>query len=78
LYFVRGLSADFRFKNFNGGVYSDFEMTSLPALAPTTERQGGRFVFRTSRYTGGRVGAGGLEIKTDNLNGDIRVLEHHE
>jgi hypothetical protein len=78
LYFARGLSADFRFKNFNGGVYSDFEMTSLPALAPTTERHDGKFVFRTSRFTGGRVGAGGPEIKVDNLNGDIRVLERHE
>jgi hypothetical protein len=78
LYFTHGLSADFRFKNFNGGVYSDFEMTSLPALAPTTERHDGKFVFRTSRYTGGRVGAGGPEIKADNLNGDIRVLERHE
>jgi hypothetical protein len=78
LYFVRGLSADFRFKNFNGGVYSDFEMTSLPALAPTTERHDVKFVFRTSRFTGGRVGAGGPEIKADNLNGDIRVLERHE
>lgn len=78
LYFVHGLSADFRFKNFNGGVYSDFEMTSLPALAPTTERRDGKFVFRTSRFTGGRVGAGGPEIKADNLNGDIRVLERHE
>jgi hypothetical protein len=78
LYFARGLSADFRFKNFNGGVYSDFEMTSLPALAPTTERHDGKFVFRTSRFTGGRVGAGGPEIKVDNLNGYIRVLERHE
>jgi hypothetical protein len=78
LYFTHGLSADFRFKNFNGGVYSDFEMTSLPALAPTTERHDGKFVFRTSRYTGGRVGAGGPEIKADNLNGDIRILERHE
>jgi len=78
LYFTRDLSADFRFKNFNGGVYSDFEMTSLPALAPTTERHDGKFVFRTSRFTGGRVGSGGLEIKADNLNGDIRVLERHE
>ncbi len=78
LYFVHGLSADFRFKNFNGGVYSDFAMTSLPALAPTTERHGDKFVFRTSRFTGGRVGAGGLEIKAENLNGDIRVLERHE
>jgi hypothetical protein len=78
LYFNHGLSADFRFKNFNGGVYTDFPMTSLPAPAPTSERHDGKFVFRTSHFIGGRVGAGGLEIKADNLNGDIRVLERHE
>jgi hypothetical protein len=78
LYFARGLSADFRFKTMNGHIYSDFEMTSLPAKAATSERHDGKFVFRTDRYTGGRVGAGGMEIKADNLNGDIRVLERHE
>jgi len=75
LYFTRGLSADFRFKTMNGHVYSDFAMTSLPIKAATSERHDGKFVFRTDRYTGGRVGGGGLEIKADNLNGDIRVLE---
>jgi len=78
LYFTRGLSADFRFKTMNGHIYSDFEMTSLPARVASSERHDGRFVFRTDRYTGGRVGSGGLEIKADNLNGDIRVLERHE
>jgi hypothetical protein len=75
LYFTHDLSADFRFKTFNGHIYSDFPMTSLPAQPVHTENNGGKFVFRTDRYTGGRVGAGGLEIKADNLNGDIRVLE---
>jgi hypothetical protein len=75
LYFPRGLSADFRFKTFNGHVYTDFPMSSLPAQPVRAENQGGRFIYRSDRYTGGRVGAGGLEIKADNLNGDIRVLE---
>jgi len=39
------------------------------------ERRNGKLVFRTDRYTGGRVGSGGPEIKLENLNGDIRVLE---
>lgn len=78
LYFVRGLSADFRFKTMNGGVYTDFAMTSLPAQPVRAEGHDGRFVFHTDRFTGGRVGAGGIEIKTDTLNGDIRVLERHE
>ena len=39
------------------------------------ERKNGRFVYRSDRYTGGRAGSGGPEIKLENLNGDIRVLE---
>ena len=78
LYFNRGLAGDFRFKTMNGAVLSDFEMTSFPAQPVNTERHGTRFVFRSDRYTGGRVGSGGPEIKTENLNGDIRILERHE
>jgi len=78
LYFVRGLSGDFRFKTMNGAVYSDFDMTSLPAQPVSTERQGTKFVFRSDRFTGGRIGSGGPEIKAENLNGDIRILERHE
>ena len=78
LYFVRGLAGDFRFKTMNGAVYSDFEMTSLPSQPASAEHRGTKFVFRTDRFTGGRVGSGGPEIKAENLNGDIRVLERHE
>jgi hypothetical protein len=76
--FVRGLAADFRFKTMNGNVYSDFEMTSLPPQQVSGERHGDKFVFRSDRFTGGRIGAGGPEIKAENLNGEIRVLERHE
>ena len=75
LYFVRGLAGDFRFKTMNGAVYSDFEMTSLPAQPVSAEHHGTKFVFRSDRFTGGRVGSGGPEIKAENLNGEIRVLE---
>ena len=78
LYFVHGLSGDFRFKTMNGKVYSDFELTSLPAKPASGEMHGTKFVFRSDRYTGGRIGSGGPEIKAENLNGDIRVLERHE
>jgi hypothetical protein len=78
LLFARGLSADFRFKTFNGGVYSDFPVTTLPAHAMTEERHAGKVVFHTDRFTAGRVNAGGPEIKIENLNGDIRILENHE
>jgi len=75
LYFTRNLSADFRFKNFNGEVYSDFMVTSLPLRSIQEERDGRRHIFRADRYTGGRVGTGGVEIETENLNGDIRIRE---
>lgn len=75
LTFVRGLSADFRFKTMNGNIYSDFAMTALPAREVSAERHGGKFIFHSDRFTGGRVGSGGPEIKAENLNGDIRVLE---
>jgi len=78
LLFARGLSADFRFKTFNGGVYSDFPVTTLPAHATTEERHAGKVVFHADRFTAGRVNAGGPEIKIENLNGDIRILENHE
>jgi putative adhesin len=78
LYFQKSLSADFRFKTFNGGVYSDFPVTSLPLRAMEQERRGTKVVFRTDRFSGGRVGSGGPEIRLENLNGDIRILENHD
>lgn len=77
LTFAQNLSADFRFKNFNGGIYTDYELTQLPPQASTQERKNGKFVFRADRFTGGRVGAGGPEIKVENLNGAIRILQRH-
>jgi hypothetical protein len=78
LYFARNLSADFRFKTFNGGVYSDFLLAALPQQAVKEERRNGKLILRADRYTGGRVGNGGPEIRVENFNGDIRVLERHD
>ncbi len=78
LRFAHDLSADFRFKTFNGGVYSDFPVTALPVHALQEEHRGGKIIFRADRYTGARVNSGGPEIKVENLNGDIRILENHE
>ena len=78
LRFAQGLAADFRFKTFNGGIYSDFPVTALPVHAVQEEHHGAKVVFRADRYTGVRIGSGGPEIKIENLNGDIRILENHE
>ena len=78
LYFVRNLSADFRFKTMNGGIFTDFPMTALPGQVSQPEHRNGRFVFHADRFTGGRIGSGGPEIKAENLNGSIRILERHD
>jgi hypothetical protein len=78
LLFARGLSADFRFKTFNGAVYSDFPVTTMPVHAPQEEHHDSKVVYHADRFTAGRVSAGGPEIKIENLNGDIRILENHE
>lgn len=77
LNFAQNLSADFRFKNFNGGVYTDYDLAALPPREGTEERREGKFVYRSDRFMGGRVGAGGPEIKVENLNGAIRILQRH-
>jgi len=78
LQFARDLSADFKFKTFNGGIYSDFPVTALPVQGMKEERHGTKVIFRADRYTGARVNSGGPQIKVENLNGDIRILENHE
>jgi hypothetical protein len=50
----------------------------LPVRAVQEEHRGAKVVFRADRYTGVRVNSGGPEIKVENLNGDIRILENHE
>jgi hypothetical protein len=78
LQFARDLSADFRFKTFNGGIYSDFPVTAMPVAAMQQERRGNKVIFRADRYTSARIASGGPQIKVENLNGDIRILENHE
>jgi len=78
LRFAQGLAADFRFKTFNGSIYSDFPVTALPVRAVQEEHHGAKVVFHADRYTGVRINSGGPEIKVENLNGDIRILENHE
>jgi hypothetical protein len=78
LYFLPKLSADLRFKTFNGEVFSDFQMSSLPPRQPEEQRTSSKFVFRADRFTGGRVAAGGPEIKIETLNGDIHIRERHD
>jgi hypothetical protein len=72
--FRPGLAADVRVKTFNGQAYTDFDVTPLPALSPVSERRDGKFIYRSDRSTGLRIGNGGPEFKFDTLNGSIRII----
>src|SRR6516165_4268934 len=66
------------FQTVNGSIYSDFPVAALPVRPMQEEHHGAKVIYRADRYTGVRIGAGGPEIKVQNLNGDIRILENHE
>ena len=69
------LNADIRLKTFNGSVYTDFDVTSVPRVDRTVEvRNGTRRVYRRGEYQTVRVGKGGPEFSFDTLNGSIYVL----
>jgi len=72
--FRPGLAADVRVKTFNGQAYTDFDVIPLPALSPVSERRDGKFIYRTDRSTGLRIGNGGPEFNFDTLNGSIRII----
>ncbi len=76
LEFPKPLNADFQIKTMNGHVYSGFEMTPLPDESETkVTEQGMKRIVSRNRFAGGRVGHGGIEIKVEGLNGDIRIVE---
>ena len=71
--FPPDLTADVRTKTFNGALYTDFEVSALPVAAASPERRDGKFVYRSHRVTGVRIGAGGPELNFDTLNGNVYI-----
>lgn len=71
--FQRGLSANLLFKTFNGQIYSDFDVTALATPVSQPERSDGRFVYRSNREHGARVGQGGPELRFETLNGNVNL-----
>lgn len=68
------LAARLRMKTFNGGLFTDFDATALPAPRPVAERRNGYFVYRSSAHTEVQVGRGGPTITLESFNGNVRVL----
>ena len=76
LEFPKPLNADFQTKTMNGHIYSGFEMTPLPDESETkVTEQGMKRIVSRNRFAGGRTGRGGIEVKVEGLNGDIRIVE---
>jgi len=73
--FQRDLSADLRFKTFNGGVYTDFPVTAVSNIAGRFQRDGNRYVYKSNEFETARVGRGGPTIELDGFNGDVRILQ---
>jgi hypothetical protein len=72
--FPADLAADLRMKTFNGGLFTDFDVESLPQPAAVAERRDGWFVYRSNQFALARAGGGGPELTFETFNGDVRVL----
>jgi len=72
IYLQPDLSANLRFKTFNGGVYTDFDVLPLPTTGEASV-EGAKFVYRSRGTMRGRVGNGGPELSFDTLNGTVRM-----
>ncbi len=77
--FSAKLAADFQLKTLNGDIYTDYPSTYLPNKTATeSSRHKGRFVYRSHRRQGVRIGAGGPEISMETLNGDIVIANKNK
>lgn len=71
--FRPGLNANVRMKTMNGGMFTDFPVAALPVAAMQPERRDGKFVWKSNRSTGVRIGRGGVELIFETLNGDVLI-----
>jgi hypothetical protein len=75
LKFPQRPSADFFLKTFNGGIYTDFDVIHLPSTPTKGKRIKGKFIYKSNRFQGVRIGRGGPKIKMDTLNGDLLIVQ---
>jgi hypothetical protein len=73
------LAATLRMKSFNGGLFTDYEVQSMPApKLVAAERRDGMYVYRSTDFTTVSVGGGGPELTLETMNGDVRVLRRSQ
>src|SRR5579883_502151 len=71
--FRGGLNADVRMKTMNGEMYTDFPVSAMPVAAVQPEQRDGKFIYRSNRMTGVRIGSGGTELSFETLNGEVLI-----
>jgi hypothetical protein len=67
------LSADLRFKSFNGEARTDFDVEPLPYEKVVEHKEGDRRVFRMREWSIVRVARGGPQFSFETLNGNILI-----
>ena len=73
IYFQPVLDADLNFHTVNGGVYTDFDITTRPTKV-SGDNVNGKFVYRSDRRSmEARSGKGGPELTFNSVNGAIRL-----
>ena len=73
LWLQPGLSADLRFKTFNGEARTDFEIEPLPFEPVVEKKDGDRRVFKARQWSRVRVARGGPQLSFETLNGNILI-----
>ena len=77
--FIDDLNADLFMKTHNGGIFTNFEVSPVPASAwperarTKVEKSGTMKIYKTEP-DGVRVGSGGVPLEFDTFNGDIEII----
>lgn len=72
--YPKKLSAELRFKSFNGEFYTDYDVEYLPTKVTTKHvKRGKKKVYKVNEYTAVKVNKGGKVFKFETLNGNIYI-----
>jgi len=72
LYFASNPDADLNLNTLHGGVYADFDVTTLP-MTVKGENLNSRMIYRSGGEMKVRAGKGGPQLSLHTLNGSIRL-----
>ncbi len=69
------LSADVRFKTFQGEFYTDFtDVETVPAqVMKNQQKEGDKTVYKLSKPTAIRIGSGGKTLRFETFNGNVYI-----